>query len=296
MKNATQPPAIPTGAYTVKALIKALRILECLAEGDQPTYTLTELSRQLHLHVSTVHRLTVNLLRQGFVEVDPLTGGYRLGFRVLRMGLKVLDRLDCRRVAHPLLRELNVKTQETVHLAILHEGRAISIERFASPHPVGLDAPLGNVMPLHCTGVGKSLLAYQSAEWLGQFAKSPGLERRTGHTITSLSQLKKELARIRERGYAVDNEETVEGLRCVAAPVFDHTGSVVAAFSVAGPATRITAGRVPEIARLVCETSREISYRLGYKSASPPAPGSSGREQHTERTTGREPSSHTPQS
>jgi IclR family acetate operon transcriptional repressor len=265
MKTPKPDPAGPSTAYTVKALVKALRILECLAEDDQPSYTLTELSRRLHLHVSTVHRLMVNLVRQGFVELDPASGGYQLGFQVLRMGLRVLDRLDYRRVAHPLLRELNQKTQETVHLAILQGDQAISIEKFGSPQPVGLDARLGGQMPLHCTGVGKVLLAYQSEEMLTKLAKSPGLQRLTPRTVTTLTQLKKELERIRERGYAVDNEEAVDGLRCVAAPLFDHTGRAVAAFSVAGPATRLTPERILEIVPLVCETSREISCRLGFR-------------------------------
>lgn len=259
---------VPSRAYTVKAVVKALHILECLTEGDQPTYTLTELSRRLHLHVSTVHRLMVNLIRQGFVEENSSTGGYQLGFRVLRMGLRVLDRLDFRRVAHPLLRELNQRTEETVHLAVLQEGRAISIERFGSAHPVGLVPPLGGTMPLHCTGVGKALLAYQNDEMLGELAKSPGFARFTDNTLTMLSQLKEELALIREQGYAVDNEEAVGGLRCVAAPLFDHTERVVAAFSVAGPATRITPARVSEIAELVRKTAEQISLRLGYTARS----------------------------
>src|SRR5271157_6495507 len=150
-REALNPP--PT--YTVKSLVKALHILEVLAD-EEPPYTLTQLSRRLHLHVSTVHRLLVNLVRHGFVEEDVVSGGYQLSYRVLRMGLRVLDRLDFRRVAHPLLRELNLRTKETVHLAILQETQAISIEKFGSPQPVGLDARLGRVMPLHCTGVGKT--------------------------------------------------------------------------------------------------------------------------------------------
>ncbi len=262
----------------MKSLIKALRIVELLSDGDQDTYTLTELSRGLHLHVSTVHRLLVNLLRQGFVEMDPVTGGYRLGFRVLRMGLKVLDRLDFRRVADPLLQQLNRATEESVHLAIFHGERAISIEKFGTPQPVGLTAPLGGVLPLHCTGVGKMLLAYQDDELVKRVAEASGLQRYTGRTITTLPQLRKELARIREEGYSVDNEEAMDGLRCVAAPIFDHTGKVVAAFSVAGPATRVTPARVPELARLVSETSREISYRLGFNAPRPaPKPATQDR-------------------
>ncbi len=255
--------------------MKALAILDCLAEGEQRSYTLTELSRRLHVHVSTVHRLLANLRRQGFVEQDATTGGYQLGFRMLRMGLRVLGRLDFRRVAQPLLLELNQNTKETVHLAILQDERAVSIEKFDSPQPVGLDARLGSVMPLHCTGVGKALLAYQSEEILRKLSKPPGFERLTAHTITSLPQLKKEVAGIRTGGYSVDNEEAVVGLRCVAAPLFDHTGRVVAAFSVAGPATRITLARVPEISRLVCETSHKISHRMGYSPVRPqPEPAS----------------------
>ena len=101
MKNAQVPPASAGGAYTVKSLVKALNILEALAEGEESAYTLTQLSRHLHLHISTVHRLLVNLVRQGFVEEVPGPGGYQLSFKVLRMGLQVLDRLDFRLVAQP---------------------------------------------------------------------------------------------------------------------------------------------------------------------------------------------------
>ena len=256
---------IPATAYTVKSLVKALNILEVLTD-EEPPYTLTQLSRRLHLHVSTVHRLLVNLVRRGFVEADTVSGGYQLSYRVLRMGLRVLERLDFRRAAQSLLRDLSLRTKETVHLAILQEARVISIEKFDSPQPVGLDARLGGVMPLHCSGVGKTLLAFQSEDLLNQIVRSPGLTRMTAHTITGLPQLRKELERIREQGYAFDQEEAVDGLCCVAAPVFDHTGKIVAAFSVAAPAMRLTPARVPEIAQLVRETSQQISYRIGYRS------------------------------
>jgi DNA-binding IclR family transcriptional regulator len=199
------------------------------------------------------------------------------------MGLRVLDRLDFRRVAQPLLRDLNLQTQETVHLAILQETRAISIEKFVSPQPVGLDARLGGVAPLHCTGVGKTLLAYQGEDLLNQIVQAPGLTRLTAHTITGLPQLRRELERIREQGYALDQEEAVEGLRCVAGPVFNHQGKIVAAFSVAGSATRLTPARVPEIAQLVRETSQQISYRLGYRRDLRPLAGPLGGNLRAER-------------
>ena len=281
MRTYKDPPHPPT-PYTVKSLVKALNILQVLAD-EEPPYTLTQLSRRLHLHVSTMHRLLVNLVRQGFVEEDVVSGGYQLSYRVLRMGLRVLDRLDFRRAALPLLRELNLRTKETVHLAILQETRAVSIEKFDSPQPVGLDARLGGVMPLHCTGVGKTLLAYQDEDLLERIALSPGLARLTARTLTGLSPLRKELERIREQGYALDQEEAVEGLRCVAGPVFNHTGQIVAAFSVAGPATRLTPPRLPEIAQMVRETSQQISYRLGNRTEPPPAAGPAAGNPRAER-------------
>jgi len=265
MRNAHIPPDSAEGAYTVKSLVKALNILEVLAEGEESAYTLTQLARRLHLHISTVHRLLVNLVRHGLVEEAPDSRGYQLSFKVLRMGLRVLDRLDFRRVAQPFLRDLNQQTQETVRLAILQDARAICIEKFGSAQPVGLDERLGGAMPLHCTGVGKTLLAYQRGDLLSQVARTLGFPRFTPHTITNLASLRKELERIREQGYALDQGEAVEDLRCVAGPLFDHTGRVLAAFSVAGPATRITPLRLPEITRLVHATSQQISFRLGYR-------------------------------
>ena len=265
MKNAQATPASPERDYTVKSLVKALTILEVLEEGEEPAYTLTQLSRRLHLNISTVHRLLANLVSHGFVEEAPESRGYQLSFKVLRMGLQLLHRLDFRWVAEPLLRGLNQQTKETVRLAILQETQAIAIEKFESPQRASIDTRLRDVMPLHCTGAGKILLAYHGGDLLKRATRTPGFRRFTPHTITTLAGLRKELGRVREEGYAVDEEETVEGWRCVAGPVFNHTGRVVAAFSVAGPATRITLPRLPEITRLVCTTSRQISSRLGYR-------------------------------
>ena len=127
------------------------------------------------------------------------------------------------------------------------------------------------------------MLAYQGEDLLNQIVQSPGLTRMTAHTLTGLPQLRKELERIREQGYALDQEEAVEGLRCVAGPVFNHTGQIVAAFSVAGPATRLTPARVPEIAQLVRETSQQISYRLGYRGDVRPLAGTPGGHLRAER-------------
>jgi DNA-binding IclR family transcriptional regulator len=265
MKNAMGSSPSAKRPYTVKSLGRALNILELLAEGEESAYSITQLSRRLHLPVSTVHRLLANLVRHGFAEAVPGTHAFRLSFKMLRMGLRVLDGLDFRFTAQPLLQELNQRTQETVHLAILQGTRAICIEKFEGPRPVGLDASPGKMMPLHCTAVGKILMAYQRVAFLTEVARAAGLRRFTPHTISSLANLRKEREQIREQGYALEQEEAAMGLRCVAGPLFDHNGRVVAAFGVAGPATRLTPARLPKIVNLVRATSKQISFRLGHR-------------------------------
>ena len=265
MKKA-QPTPIEAGrVYNVKSLVKALNILEALAEGEQPAHTLTELSRHLHLRVPTVHRLVATLLREGYIEEVPGARGYQLSFKVLRMGLGVLSRLDYRLVAEPFLEDLAVQTEETVHLAILLETQAIVVGSYGDPRPDGVDVRLGDAAPLHCSSVGKTLLAYQPRGLMTQIARTSGFHCFTSKTFTNLASLRQDLDRIREQGYALDLEETMEGMIGVGGPVFDHTGGVIAAFSVAGPATRLSVQRMPEIARLVCSASDRISYRLGYR-------------------------------
>jgi len=265
MKKAERIPTEAGRAYTVKSLIKALNILEFLAEGEQPAYTLTELSHHLHLHVATVHRLVANLLIEGYVEEAPGARGYQLSFKVLRMGLGVVNRLDFRQVAEPLLEKLSQQAREAVHLAMPQETGALVVASYPSPQPGGIDVRLGDTAPFHSSGVGKTLLAYQPRALLGRIARALGLPHYTSKTITNLAGLRKELEQIREQGYAVDQEETLEGMIGVAGPVFDHTGRIIAAFSVAAPATRLSAQQVPEIARLVSTASEQISYRLGYR-------------------------------
>ena len=265
MKKAQSTPIEAGRVYKVKSLVKALDILEALAEGEQPAHTLTELARHLHLHVPTVHRLVATLLREGYIEEVPGARGYQLSFKVLRMGLGVLSRLDYRLVAEPFLEDLAVQTEETVHLAILLETQALVVGSYGDPQPDGVDVRLGDTAPLHCSCVGKTLLAYQPRGLMTQIARTSGFHCFTSKTFTNLASLRQDLDRIREQGYGLDLEETMEGMIGVGGPVFDHTGDVIAAFSVAGPATRLSVQRLPEIARLVCSASDRISYRLGYR-------------------------------
>jgi len=265
MKKA-QPSPIEAGRiYEVKAVVKALKILDALAEAEPPANTLTKLSRHLHLRVPTVHRLVATLLREGYIEAIPGARGYQLSFKVLRMGLGVLGRLDYRQVAKPFLEDLAVETEETVHLAILIETQAIVVGTYGEPQPDGVDVRMGDAAPLHSSSVGKALLAYHPRGLMTHIERTSGFRRFTPKTYTNLASLRQDLDRTREQGYALDLGETMEGIVGVGAPVFDHTGEVVAAFSVAGPEARLTVQRMPEITRLVCSARDQISHRLGYR-------------------------------
>ena len=139
------------------------------------------------------------------------------------------------------------------------------VASYPSPQPDGIDVRLGDNAPLHSSGVGKALLAFQHRGMWGHVARTFGFPHYTAKTLTNLASLRKELEQVREQGYALDQEETMEGMIGVAGPVFDHAKLVIAAFSVVGPRARLSPERVPEIARLVRAASDQISYRLGYR-------------------------------
>jgi len=249
-------------AYRVKSLERSLRILERLAEAG-PDLTVPELSRHLGMNKTTVFRLLQTLARHGFVE-KVSQGKYRLGMRVFEMGMAVMNSMDLRREALPVLERLNKQTRETIHLTIRDGFSVIYIDKLSSPEYIVVQSRIGGRSPLHCTGVGKALMAHLDENEVKRYVRQEGLKRFTANTITDARELARELERIRRQGYAMDNEEHYAGITCVAAPIFDHRGRVLASFSIAGPATRINASRLPELIRLTVEASRAISARFGH--------------------------------
>lgn len=205
----------------------------------------------------------MNLEAGGLVERNPRTGRYRLGIRVFELGGLVAQRMSLWEEALPFLEELVADTGETGHLAVLDNGEAIYIERVEARRALRIPAAVGKGYPAHATNLGKVLLADLPFSEVERIAVERGLPAFTPRTITSLEGLAAELARIRERGYGVDDEEYDEGLRCIGAPVFDHTGQAVAAIGIGGPATRITPERVDDLAERVMRASAGLSRRLG---------------------------------
>lgn len=217
----------------------------------------------MSLNKSTVHGLLVTMEQMGYVQQSTDSGKYSLGLKLFQLGMAVYNSMDLRTIALPHLHTLAEKYKETAHLAVLSEGEVVYIEKVDSPRSIRIVSRIGGRNPAHCTGVGKVLLAALPEAVLDRFLAKSNLRRYTDNTITTPLELKKHLQQIRDKGVAFDLEEFERGLRCVAAPIRDHRGTVIAAISVSGPADRLATDRLDKIADDVVETANTISRALG---------------------------------
>jgi IclR family acetate operon transcriptional repressor len=250
----------------VKTLDKALGILSYLGSVGRDS-GVHEVARGVGLHPSTAYRLLSVLARHQFVQPAPEPGRYGLGLRLLELGNRLLDSLEVRAKARPVLEELMAKTRETVFLMILDGSTGIYVERIESPQRVRVAANLGYREYLHCGAVGKSILAHLPADRLSQVL-ALGLPRLTARTITDPTQLRHHLLDVARRGFAIDDEEGEDGLRCVGAPIFDYQGNVVASVSVSGPAYRLSLDQLNAWGPMVQAAGDTISAALGFRPSS----------------------------
>jgi DNA-binding IclR family transcriptional regulator len=250
-----------------QTLDRALGALLRIGESGSRGLTLAECSATLGYSKPTVHRILRTLAHRGFLRVDRERGLYTLGVANLRLGMAFLEQLDLRSEALPILRELGERTGETVHLGVLDGSDVVYIEKVESTHAVRMFSQIGRTMPAYSTGIGKAILAHLPPDEVAM-ALPETLEPRTSATITDRAELLRHLAEVRRRGYSTDEIENEDGIRCVGAPVFDHTGIVCAGISVAGPATRVTSERTLELGRLVQASAFSISRRIGHDSDS----------------------------
>ncbi|ADQ06242.1 transcriptional regulator, IclR family [Caldicellulosiruptor hydrothermalis 108] len=247
----------------IQVLERAINILELL--GEKPKgIGISEISRELNLPKSTVHRILDTLLQKGYVEKNMENDKYKLGLRIVELSNKILSNMELRNEAHPYLEELMNYSNEVVHLCVLRDGEMVYIDKVECPNPIRLYSQIGRRVPVHCTAVGKATLAFLPREEVISILQRKGMSRRTKNTITDMQKLLNQLEEIRELGYAVDDVENEEGVRGIGAPVFNYTGRVVAAISIAGPVSRITKERIPDLAEKLKETAQKISERLGY--------------------------------
>lgn len=248
----------------IQSLARATNILEYLSDyrsGDG----LSNISRGVGLSKSTTHSIITSLEKLGYVQQDQVSGKYALGLKLFELGQVVHASMDLRSIAMPYLHSLAQRYQETVHLAVLSKGEVIYIDKVDSPRSIRIISHVGGRNPAHCTGVGKVLLAGLSEEELERVIRDKKLHRFTPNTITEPGKLKIHLAKVRQDGYAQDEEEIEVGLSCVAAPIKNYHGVVIAAISVSGPTGRVANSNICELTTHVVDAARHISAQLGYK-------------------------------
>lgn len=253
----------PHDRSMVQSVERCLDVLECLADAENGMRIL-DLSNRVSLHPSTVHRFLSTLLMRGYVRQDRRNGRYSLGARSLALAQSFYDQHNLRADAHPFLEHLMQESGETANLIVLDHDEAVYIDQAPSPHLVRMFASIGRHVPLHSTGCGKVLLAFLEPSERARILAEKGLPRCTRYTITQVTQLMRELAQIRRRGYALDDRENDEDVCCIAGPVRDPSGAVIAALSISGPSSRISKERIPELSRLVIDISSQISAALGF--------------------------------
>jgi DNA-binding IclR family transcriptional regulator len=246
----------------VEAADRVLRLLQAFGPHERDV-SLGDLAQRVGLPKSSVHRLLVTLVGHGFVERDPSTRRYRLGVRLFELGSTVIHERGLHSAAHPVLEELSASTGETCHLAILSGLEAVYVYKVDGESSVIMSSRVGGRAPCHATSIGKVLTAWAGDDVLRQLR---GQRQRayTDRTITSVPALEAELARVREQGYALDLEELEEGLRCVAAPVRDQSGRVVAALGIAGPRRRFQDEDLDRLVPPVVRAAARLSRNLGY--------------------------------
>jgi len=246
----------------IQSIDRALQVLE-LFSLEKPEWGITEISKALNIYKSNIHNILSTFAEKGFVKKDHKTDKYKLGIKFFELGSVVIKNMDLRKIAHPYIEKLSKEFNETVHLGVLDEGRVVSIEREESDKSLCSHIEIGKRTPLHCTAVGKAIMVYLSKDKVAAIVEGKGLKKYTENTITTKKDLENEFKKIRKQGYAVDNMEHEEGVRCVACPIRDYTGKVIASMSVSGPAFRINENNISNIAKKVKECCDRISEEMG---------------------------------
>ncbi|MBV8280805.1 MAG: IclR family transcriptional regulator [Candidatus Eremiobacteraeota bacterium] len=247
----------------MQSVERTLDILESLVDFGSEV-GLVEISQAVTLPLATVHRLLGTLIRRGYVKQNRQNRKYSLGFRALQMGNDMRQRFSLRLEARPFLHRLMQSTGESANLAVLDDGEVVYIDQAQSSKILRMFTQLGNRLPAHSTGSGKVMLAFGPSEAAEGVLRRYGMARRTQHTIVDADRFRDELARVRAQGFALDDEEHEEGVRCVAVALRDGSGQVVGSLSVSGPVTRMDDARVQEMTPEVVDCGRQLSARLGF--------------------------------
>ncbi len=247
---------------------KVLRVLELL-DRSPSGLQLREIAAKTGINKSTVHRFLSHLDAEGYLFRDA-AGTYMLGPKLARLGNGVSFQTTLCKICRPTLENLRTATDETVNLAVLDGVDVLYLDVLETQHTFRLVSQAGMRRAAYCTSLGKAILAnMEDGQRTEEFYSSIPLEQNTPRTFTSIARLRKDLQRIQEQGFSLDDEEAVAGARCVGAAIFGAGHKVVGSISVSGPVVRITKERLPFFSAEVCRAAREISRNLGYRAPKP---------------------------
>ncbi len=246
--------------YTIKVLDKAFKILGLFSE-KKASFSIKEICKLLGFNKSSTFRIVKNLEDAAFLTKDSNTGKYKLGFSIYHLGTMADSYTQIHKLARPFLKKLSDQCIETVHFAVLDQGKVLYIDKITGNRALAVTSKIGTKLPCHCTGVGKLLISDISEDELKEIIEEWGLPKLTPNTITSLSALKKELETIRKRGYSIDNEEAEMGLKCIAAPLINSKGRMFAAISISAPKERFNSEK-SNFKTIVMNTAKAISDNL----------------------------------
>lgn len=249
--------------FFISSLAKGIHILELLSDNED--LSVTQVAKLMHINRTSSHRFLSTLRELGYADKDE-NARYYLTSKVIELGTKVLDRFEFRKIAHPFLQTVASKFNETINLGFFNGHQVITIDKIDSTEILRMDAGIGGREPAYCTSLGKAILAHLPDSQLEEYLNAIELTPYTPNTVTSKKKLKEELIHIREKGYAIDNEELSVGLRCIGAPVFDHSGHARYAISISGPSIRFGSKRIQEMQKALKQNCQSLSEKLGSQS------------------------------
>lgn len=254
----TEPDRDP---YLIASLRKGLEVIDCFAQRE--SWSLTELAAHLGLNKATAFRILHTLQESGYLTKDEDTGRFQLGMRFYSLGKTAMRHEQLKWQALPPLMHLAESTGETVYVGILYEGDAVCVQIVDGTELVRMHSFVGKRSPAHASALGKVLLASMPDAEIEDYVATYGLKSFTANTITDPARLREELRQIRDQGYALDAEEMAIGLRCIGAPITDHTGRPFATVSLSAPSDRMTPERIATLVPQIKAAALDISRLLG---------------------------------
>lgn len=252
-----------TPYFVINSVIRTLDIINCLSQRGEAS--VSDVSNCLKINKSTVHRFLASMKYAGFLEQNQENQKYRLSIKLFEIGNRVIERVSISEIAKPIMQALAEKTGETVNLGILDHYEVVYIEKCVSHNNLRMDCPIGGRDPAYCTALGKALLSFQPEEKIKLFLAENSLQGKTVNTITEPAAFLEELKLIRQNGFAVDREELIRGINCIAAPILNNENKAIAAMSISAPKVRITKTGFEANTQELIVATQEISRQMGAK-------------------------------